>query len=62
MKMATTANFKNPEPPPPEPHVWVYGKAWPGWYIAKWRWDGSYFDHLKSLGYEVRSSVGKPVE
>jgi hypothetical protein len=62
--MATTQISSNktfrPEPPPPQPHTWVYGKKNPGWYMARWMWVASYSEHLQSLGYSVVSSVDKP--
>jgi len=42
-------------------HLWVMGKREPGWYMAKWAWDGAWAEHLRGLGYEVRQSEEKPV-
>jgi hypothetical protein len=40
--------------------TWVYGKVEPGWYIAREIWTEEYARHLKTLGYDVERSVGKP--
>lgn len=40
--------------------TWVFGKAQPGWYVARWIWNGEYARHLESLGYKVERSVEKP--
>lgn len=49
-----------PVPIEPVPSVWVFGKAEPGWYCARWMPDREYASHLESLGYEVRVQVEKP--
>jgi hypothetical protein len=38
--------------------LWVLGKT--GWYMAKWVWDNSYAEHLRSLGFEVVQSATDP--
>jgi hypothetical protein len=40
--------------------TWVYGKATPGWHVARWIWNAEYAKHLESLGYEVQRSIENP--
>jgi hypothetical protein len=40
--------------------VWAYGIKEPGWYCAKSLWSDSYAEHLRSIGYVVERSFGKP--
>jgi len=35
--------------------MWVYGKAEPGWYLAKGTWDETLAAHWRSLGYQVEN-------
>ena len=33
--------------------TWVYGKAQPGWYVARAIWVECYADELRAMGYRV---------
>jgi hypothetical protein len=41
-------------------HTWVFGKATPGWYMARWSWNAVWAAHLEAKGYRVERSEDKP--
>jgi hypothetical protein len=40
--------------------TWVFGKAQPGWYVARWTWNKVDADRWEALGYKVQRSIEKP--
>lgn len=42
------------------PCVWIYGKAEPGWYVARWLPDPILEEHWKRLGYAAVTQATKP--
>jgi hypothetical protein len=62
--MDTTLNGSKfpPTENPEADKVWVYGKANPGWYVGRWKWNEIDAQRWDSKGYEVQRSNEKPTK